>query len=805
MADENLTVTISMRDDLSRQVTEATKSINKLGREMDEARKAAEKTGDYSQYDRLKKAYDEERTALTRLKQRRDQATRDLKAMEKQTMRSASRMQSAWKRMQNVFKSPLFTAATIAGVTLFGKRSLEAFAKAETSQMKLVEAYRKFEGVRDVPIDAIRDLASELQSLTGTDDDALAAAAGTLARFELTGAAITRLLPLVNDFAILTGRDVVEASESIGKAFMGNARALKELGINFTATGDRGKDLETIMAALEEKAGGAGEAFGATAQGGLTRAQAAFGDLQEEIGGTLVPALTALLRVVEPMSRFFQGLADPIKGVAVAIGVLAAAALAIGPRLATMVVGMKAAGIEATTMRTKMSAAGAFMTGPWGAAIAVATAALGVFATAEANASAKAEELKDTLDAATGSATQLTRQKIGEEFLKNFSMTELEQTPFTLQEITSAVLEGGAAYEDLRMRVEEYSRETLKSNPTQIMFLGALANSIDAADRDARAMRALAEITDYATDASSDFSDATGGVTRQLVRANAVLPLASYKASDYYQALAAAKAATDGLTQSLSDLSAAVSEWGARDNFKKSLKEFIIEPTADAARTMISNFEQAANAIQDPGERAQFVADNIGKVETALGSSGLKVPQNVLDELNAMETSAARILTNVQNIDSAINRLPDSKTVRFFLETYGRAPANLTGAGDGPRHGGYTDGWITKGAGGPTSDYAPIWASRGEFVLRAGAAAALQNALGDAGMWALNHADRSMPSFLGAAVPAITTDSGQQPALVGAGAPVINIGEIKADAGIDVQTEVMWALRRADRIKRERG
>lgn len=798
MADENLVVTISMRDELSRQVTEATKSVNRLGREMDEARKAGEKSGDFSQFDKLKKAYDEERMALSRLKAERDDAGRKVRAMSKETVQAASRMQSAWKRLQNVFKNPLFTAATIAGVTLFGKRSLEAFAQAETAQMKLVEAYRKFEAVGNVPIESIRGLASELQSLTGTDDDLLAAAAGTLARFELTGDAIQRLLPLVNDFAVLTGRDVVESSEAIGKAFMGNARALKELGINFTATGDRGKDLETIMAALEAKAGGAGDAFGETAQGGLKRAQAAFGDLQEEIGGTLVPALTAMLRVVEPAAKFFQGLPGPLKGVAVAIGFLSAAILVIGPRLATMVIGMKAAGVEATTMRAKMSAASAFMAGPWGAAIAIATAAIGIFATAEANASAKAQELKDTLDAATGAATELTRQKIGEEFLKNFSIQDLEQTPFTLQEITDAVLAGGDAYEQLRLRVEEYSSATLKSNPTQVMFLGALANSIDAADRDARAMRALADITDYATASSDDFADATGGVTRQLVRTNAVLPLASYKASDYYQALAAAKRATDGLTQSLSDLSAAVSEWGSRDNFKKSLKEFITDPTADAARSMIGNFEQAANAIQDPADRAQFVADNIGKVESALQSSGLKVPQGVLDQLAIMDSESAAFLQNIRLARSALDNLPDSKTVKLFLDTYGTVPSWA-------REEYATGGLVGGSSGGPTSDTVPAMLSRGEFVLRGGAVAALRQAIGDAGMWALNHADRSMPSFLGSAMPAITTDGGQQPALVGSGAPVINIGEIRADSGIDVQTEVMWALRRADRIKRERG
>jgi hypothetical protein len=56
-----------------------------------------------------------------------------------------------------------------------------------------------------------------------------------------------------------------------------------------------------------------------------------------------------------------------------------------------------------------------------------------------------------------------------------------------------------------------------------------------------------------------------------------------------------------------------------------------------------------------------------------------------------------------------------------------------------------------------------------------------------------------MPGFLDSPVPPIVSGGGSEPALVGAGAPVINIGEIKADRGIDVQAEVLWALRRHDR------
>jgi hypothetical protein len=815
MAEEELIVKMTLQDELSRQATALNKTVGKLRTEMEKAREEAERTGDTSNYDRLQKEYQQTQRELVTIKNRAKEVGRELRTMEKQGVKSATRVQSAWKKLQGVMKNPLFTAATVAGVALFGKRAVEAFAQAEQSQMKLVQAYQKFSGVSDVPIESIRALASELQSLTGTDDDLLAAAAATLARFDLTGTAIKGLLPLVNDFAILTGRDVVEASEAIGKAFMGNARALKELGINFVATGDRATDLETIMAALESKAGGTGEAFGATAAGGLARAQQAFGDLQEEIGGTLVPALTAMLRVVEPAAKFFSSLPGPIKATAIAVGVLSAAVLAIGPRIAVMVTGMKAAGVEATVMRGKMAAAGGFIAGPWGVAIAAATVVLGAFATAHADVTAKAESLVDTLDETTRAATDMTRQKLGEEFLKNFTATDLEKTPFTLAQITSAVIEGGEAYANLKTQVEEYSRQQIiASKGTDIFWVGALANSVDAMDRDYKATRVLSDSKEEAADAikqaaeqSERMAYTSGTVEAAMRRVNPLVGeyrdkawSASYAASALKTANQNAATATDNLSRGLEGLQATISEQQALAAYQTSLETFIADPSAATASAVAADMATAAAAIQDPGDRAKFTKRAIDDIRTAASDAGMKLNPD-------LDAGLLRARGNARLLETQIDRAVRARVVEITLRfndsrtTYG----NTTGQGDGPRHGGYTDGWISGGYGGPTSDLAPIWASRGEYVLRAGAAAALRNALGDSGLYALNHADRSLPSFLDSPVPPIVSHGGSEPALVGAGAPVINIGEIKADSGIDVQSEVLWALRRHERIKRERS
>lgn len=810
MADENLVVTISMRDELSRQVTQATKSVNALGREMDEARKAAEKSGDFTQFEQLKKAYDDERRALSRLKAERDEAGRKVRTLQRETTQAAAKMSSSWKRLQGVFSNPLVGAATVAGVALFGKRAVEAFAQAEQSQLRLVEAYRKFDAIGNVPIESIRALASELQSLTGTDDDLLAAAAGTLARFDLTGDAIERLLPLVNDFAILTGRDVVSASESIGRAFLGNARALKELGIDFKRTGDRGKDLETIMAALEAKAGGAGKAFGETAQGGLTRAQAAFGDLQEEIGGTLVPALTAMLRVVEPAAKFFSNLPAPIKGVAIAIGVLGAAALAVGPRIAMMVTGMKAAGIEATVMRGKMAAAGSFVAGPWGAALAAGTIALGYFIAEQAAASARVDEFAGSIDGVTGRLNQAGVAKVAETLMSDISQEDwqlLEQFGFTVESVTATVIGGSDAWAAFReQKAAAVNRAGIGKEKELLAILEANVMGLrEDVEDGTRAWEAATRAQDIASRSNERVAYTSGTVLAALEKANPAVGeyrdkaySASFAASALKVANQQAADATDRLAGGLQALAGIISEQQAFASYQTALDEFVKNPTEETALAVSSAMSGAAQAIEDPGKRAQFTKRAVDDIRTAAQDAGMKLNPE-LDRGLLRARGQARLLET--QIDRAVRARVADITLRFSdsRTTFG------SNRGDGPRHGGYTDGWITKGAGGPTSDYAPIWASRGEYVLRAGAASALRAAIGDAGMWQLNHADRSMPGFLDSAVPPLVAPGGGEPALVGAGAPVINIGEIKADSGIDVQTEVMWALRRADRIKRERG
>ncbi len=184
-------------------------------------------------------------------------------------------------------------AAATAGVGIaidFGKKSIDAFTAAEASAVKFDDAFSRAKGLGPYK-ERIDELAQSLALKTKYDDDATKASAALLAKFDLTGQQIETLIPLVQDYAAYTGKDLGSASAAVGKALLGNVRALKELGITYKPTGDRAKDFANIQALLNDKVGGFAEKQGKSAAGQSEILANQFGELQEQIGSWLVPAL----------------------------------------------------------------------------------------------------------------------------------------------------------------------------------------------------------------------------------------------------------------------------------------------------------------------------------------------------------------------------------------------------------------------------------------------------------------------------------------------------------------------------------
>lgn len=291
MADE-LQFKITAQDQLSGVLANTNDRIRALRKELTQAQAEFVRTGKGAdRIEALQTEFDQARVKAAALK-------REIKTLGSQTNTAGTQMQRAGSKMSSAFSgAAIKVGAAVAGLFAFQramtfvKDSIAAYAEAEKFQAELNFAYEKFPKLANVSIDALRDLNQELQDTTGSDADMLASMQATLAMYDITGDQLRDLTPLVNDFAVKTGRDVVTAAQMVGRALMGNTRAMKEVGIDYKMTGSRAVDVANIMELLQQKVEGAAEAFGQTAAGQMQIMQVSMEDMQESVGKSLMPAL----------------------------------------------------------------------------------------------------------------------------------------------------------------------------------------------------------------------------------------------------------------------------------------------------------------------------------------------------------------------------------------------------------------------------------------------------------------------------------------------------------------------------------
>ncbi|TFD74737.1 phage tail protein [Cryobacterium fucosi] len=261
-------------------------------------------------------------------------------------------------------------AAIAVGLVKFGTDSVKAYADAEEQQAKLAFAFKKFPALADTNQKALQKLNGELQKKTRFDDDATAAAQASLGAYKLTGAQITQLTPLLQDYATKTGKDLPTAADDLGKAMLGQGRALKAVGINFTDTGSLAGNFDAVISGLTDKVGGLAEQSGRTAAGKLDILKNRFGEVQEKVGGALMPVLSGMMDFfdttlmpglegaaswiasdgVPALSKFWDWLVkwkDILIPVAVGIGTLTGAMWFFNAAAAANPVGLIVLGLEA--------------------------------------------------------------------------------------------------------------------------------------------------------------------------------------------------------------------------------------------------------------------------------------------------------------------------------------------------------------------------------------------------------------------------------------------------------------------------
>ena len=211
----------------------------------------------------------------------------------------------------------------------FGKSSVEAYEAAEQNSAKYYEALKKIPGASDLVTLSLEAQAKALSKVTIYSAGQTKQAQATLAQFGLNGDQLRELTPLVQDYAAKTGQDLPTAASAIGKALLGQGRALKGVGIDFKDTKTLTGNYAEIVDGLKGKVGGLAEEMGGTSAGKMQIMQNKVTALKVQLGSALVPAIMKVSEVLVPLLDFISKntswlvpLAEGVIAVAVAFKVL---------------------------------------------------------------------------------------------------------------------------------------------------------------------------------------------------------------------------------------------------------------------------------------------------------------------------------------------------------------------------------------------------------------------------------------------------------------------------------------------------
>ena len=387
----NTTLLKQKFDLLKRSVTE-TKDKLKILREQQAKMNAAGVDKNSAEYRKLEREIIKTENQLKR-------AEGELKRFGSIGKQQALAVGNAFKTAGNKIKSAGRTITTtvsvygIAGIYA-GSKMIELANAQSEAENKLAEIYRKRMGVGKKAVQSTLALASAEQKLGVVGDEVQLAAAQQLATYAQYPETVNTMLPAINDLLVqqkglnATQEDAAGLANLFGKAMMGQTGALKKAGISFTEaqeeilkTGTEEERAAMIAEVVTQNVGDMNEAFAQTDAGKIQQAKNQLGDMGEQIGAVLLPAVASLVSwfQVNLMPTLQRLITYMQNHPAIAKFALAFAAItaAIGP-LIMIIGGLISAIGSIITIGPALGAAFTAMTGPIGLVIAAIAALIAI-------------------------------------------------------------------------------------------------------------------------------------------------------------------------------------------------------------------------------------------------------------------------------------------------------------------------------------------------------------------------------------------------------------------------------------------
>lgn len=246
------------------------------------------------------------------------------------------------KKADQAKKSSIGFGDAMKGVALGAgiKFAIGEYEEAEVTARATAQAIKSTGNAAEISAAQQEKMVDSLSKVAAIDDEVIASGANMLRTFtNVKGEAFEPTLKAAADLSTVMGTDLNSSVIQVGKALNDPAKGLTKLtkiGVTFTdqqkeqvkalqESGDTMGAQKVILEELQKEFGGQAEAAATDS----ARMKVAFGNVAEEVGGVLAPALEQTAHFVGVLAEGFDKLPGPLKNVAVYGGIAAL----VGPRI----------------------------------------------------------------------------------------------------------------------------------------------------------------------------------------------------------------------------------------------------------------------------------------------------------------------------------------------------------------------------------------------------------------------------------------------------------------------------------------
>ena len=280
-----------------------------------------------------------------------------------------------------------------AGMASFAKEAVSAATTAESEWNRFGAAVNSTGGNWEQQSTDIKKWVSTYSNSMGRSIGDTRSAMTALMNYGLSAQEAEQSMSAVAGMAAATGTTQEEASNKIVKAFAGQGRSLKTLGINLDDYKDKTTgaiDKQRLLADITNKTKDASNKYANSTEADMARVNQAIANIKTDFGKALLSSISPLLPVVQGLLNTFNGLPGPVKTVAFSIAALVAAVGLLGGPVMTAVGVFQSLNTTIGGISGVISTAKSVMTTFQGAINGVKMAQAGLTATEAASAAAHA-------------------------------------------------------------------------------------------------------------------------------------------------------------------------------------------------------------------------------------------------------------------------------------------------------------------------------------------------------------------------------------------------------------------------------